>query len=824
MVGSASRGGRVPVEVVGGGPVLGQRRQRGRVEAHRHDGAAAVAIGKLDNTQVLLDDLLDDGQAQPGAAGAGGHIRLDDPLAVERQADPVVLDRDDDAHALAADADADRAALALALSPGLNRLDAVLDDVGERLPNLPPVADKLGRRDVMVELEADAGMRNLVEKQRLADDVDERLAPEYRLGHAREGRELVHHPAQITDLPDDRLGQAREGRVALLHLAAVAPLEAFGGELNGGERILDLVRDAPRDVGPGGAALVGELLGDVVEGDDGTGGRAGDTHRQRARVEAVADLDHAVALAFLDQGVELGRHLAERFADQLVGPEQRARRTVRDLDRPAGRGRDHARRHARHHRLDQGAAVFELAVGGDERGVLPFELVRHLVEHARERADLVAAARVGDAGGQVARGDATRRADQLADGRDEAISDLERDPHRQPDDQQRDDQERGVELELQAARAGQQGAVIGDHRIGARRLPRHQLGVPDARGVQEQLGRAGNRGDRLDAVAGDGDDASLAVPDARDRCRRDPLGELRFVGIDERERTQFAPRRYGEERRFGQAAIIDLLDEEGREVGAVDRLAAQLHAHVVGHRQRRLAPALELLQVRRAREPGSVLQHPARAVGIPELDAVLEQQRGDDGDQEHRHRRHRRKQRHEADVQATGAADGGRRGPAARDAAPEQHHQEHARDEVRDEQRRDQERGEQPVRPERLGQRKVAGGRSRRGRRQHRKFDGRGHAETAGRIVMIGGEGRGGVHRPGLSASPVAGKPQSAAKSTCVGAAGRRRDPQIEQALAQRIAVDPHRPRRADLVAAVPREHELDQRTLDLAQDAVVHG
>ena len=46
---------------------------------------------------------------------------------------------------------------------------------------------------------------------------------------------------------------------------AEAPFEPFGGKLDRGQRILDLVRDAPGNVRPGGPPLVGQLVGDVVE-------------------------------------------------------------------------------------------------------------------------------------------------------------------------------------------------------------------------------------------------------------------------------------------------------------------------------------------------------------------------------------------------------------------------------------------------------------------------------------------------------------------------------------------------------------------------------
>jgi hypothetical protein len=64
----------------------------------------------------------------------------------------------------------------------------------------------------------------------------------------------------------------------------VLPYLRRSRELDWGQRVLDLVSDAPRDVGPGRSALRRHQLGDVVKGDDVTtlGVRrllGGDTHR-----------------------------------------------------------------------------------------------------------------------------------------------------------------------------------------------------------------------------------------------------------------------------------------------------------------------------------------------------------------------------------------------------------------------------------------------------------------------------------------------------------------------------------------------------------------
>src|SRR3954467_11233141 len=105
------------------------------VEDHSDQRAAPRYVLELDLAEMLLDDLLDDGEAEPGALGAGGHIGLGHPRPLGGEADAGVGDLDRNLAPLLADGDADAilalAALAL-LALLLDRLDAVLDDVGQR--------------------------------------------------------------------------------------------------------------------------------------------------------------------------------------------------------------------------------------------------------------------------------------------------------------------------------------------------------------------------------------------------------------------------------------------------------------------------------------------------------------------------------------------------------------------------------------------------------------------------------------------------------------------------------------------------------------------
>ena len=140
-------------------------------------------------------------------------------------------------------------------------------------------------------------MRDLVQEQRLARDLVDILLAEHRLGHAREVGEFVDHPAQVADLADDRPGQPLEGLRVGRDLLAEAPLQPLGGKLDRGQRVLDLVRDAPRDVRPGGAALVGQLVGDVVEGQHRAVLVAHALDRERALAAVGGDQDIGLATA-----------------------------------------------------------------------------------------------------------------------------------------------------------------------------------------------------------------------------------------------------------------------------------------------------------------------------------------------------------------------------------------------------------------------------------------------------------------------------------------------------------------------------------------------
>ena len=138
---------------------------------------------------------------------------------------------------------------------GLDRLGGVLDDVAESLAHQPAVERPHQRLGPETALEGDIGAADLEQERGFAQRLAQIHHLHVRLRHAGEGREFIDHAADIVDLADDRVGALVEHFAVFGDDLAVAAPDALGRKLDRGQRILDLVGDAARDVGPGGRAL-----------------------------------------------------------------------------------------------------------------------------------------------------------------------------------------------------------------------------------------------------------------------------------------------------------------------------------------------------------------------------------------------------------------------------------------------------------------------------------------------------------------------------------------------------------------------------------------
>ena len=125
-------------------------------------------------------------------------------------------------------------------------------------------------RDVGREapLDRHLGEETVVERERLGDQLVQIGRRRARRRHARELRELVDQPLQRFHLADDRRRALVDQRAGpCRRVGEVAP-QALGGELDRRQRILDLVRETPRHLAPGGDLLRPDERRHVVEDED----------------------------------------------------------------------------------------------------------------------------------------------------------------------------------------------------------------------------------------------------------------------------------------------------------------------------------------------------------------------------------------------------------------------------------------------------------------------------------------------------------------------------------------------------------------------------
>ena len=233
-------------------------RKRLRDEAQLHPGAARARnllgrVAQLEAAAMFFENAADDGEAEAGALLARRHIGLEQARAVFlRQADAVVDHVDDDCPCR-------RAARCTTMRPRPSSAGGTAPIASVAFLMMLVSACEISRRSKRAgigfggefDLEIDVGMADAQQEHDLTHGLGDVLVGDHGLRHAGKARELVDHALDVVDLAHDGVGALLEyGRILGDRLAVFAA-QPLGRQLDRGERVLDLVGDAPRDVGPG---------------------------------------------------------------------------------------------------------------------------------------------------------------------------------------------------------------------------------------------------------------------------------------------------------------------------------------------------------------------------------------------------------------------------------------------------------------------------------------------------------------------------------------------------------------------------------------------
>src|SRR5262245_16254433 len=218
------------------GELIVVKRQQDR--EHRAPGSAF----ELDEPVVAPDQVLRHREAEPRAAGAPGHERIEDRvLELGSDAGSVILDLDagHDAKAAAADARVGERARAQHDATLLtDRLDCVAAEVEQRLDHQVPIQPQTRQARIVVAL--DLHCRRCLGREQVADVLRELVDIDRRLARLLAGAEQrVDQPRETIRLGDDDRG------VLVKRAVLELPLEELRGAPQPAERIAYLVRQLP---------------------------------------------------------------------------------------------------------------------------------------------------------------------------------------------------------------------------------------------------------------------------------------------------------------------------------------------------------------------------------------------------------------------------------------------------------------------------------------------------------------------------------------------------------------------------------------------------
>ncbi|VBC39576.1 Uncharacterised protein [Burkholderia pseudomallei] len=643
-----------------------------------HD-IAVHAIAQVDPRAMLVDDLLHGREAKPRALRLRRHVRLERARQdARRKTRTVVRDGQPNRDARFAV----RVGIAIFYCLGFEQHTRMLD-VGDRILRvLQQIVDHLTQ---LCRIAADHRQRRLLDDDRalaLADTVKRQYfahqivqlqVDEHRGRRARVIAKIVDHALHRGHLIDDRRRTALEHvGVGLRELVGKLHLQALGRELDRRERILDLVREPPRDLAPRDRTLRGDHIGDVVEHDDVAGGlrivglpgrrrrrhepRA--AHEQRQRLGLARHLDGELLLPVaavlaaaparrLAIGERLSHHRAELRDDaDLIErrTDQRVERLAEDSLGAAIRGRqaklaiqhEHARGQVRENALEVRLRMLERDAVLLDREARLRQLPRHRVERLREKAELVARLDLA-LGRVVALRDFLRALREQEERPRELVAERERDHHRNECREKERERER-ADVHLAQPAAAERFllvfAIRALHGVRvARERRRHRL-----RELQEALGGLQQRRRRIGNALHDAQ-AQRALRSARARIAVDLAFDRREHAVLAR-LAQHQRRRHVVRNQRGEVARR-LRDDVhiGRRARAAARLDDRriLHAELIAQPQERERRAVRVgvgarellghqarlrLQVRERR-----VEHPAaeiQARGERRLDVHVE--------------------------------------------------------------------------------------------------------------------------------------------------------------------------------------------------------
>ena len=545
--------------------------------------------------------------------------------------------------------------------PREGRFGGILEQVGQRLPDLAGVATERRIDLGKVEGEYHRGMAVAFEEYRVAANLGEVLGLQRRLRHTGERRELVDHASDVLDLADDGLGAGGEDLGLGLDLLQVLAFQALGGKLDGGQGVLDLVGDAPGDIGPCGGALGRQKLGDVVEGNDIADdvfahAFGGDAYQQRVLPALAHQFDLRLLQPFrpapgaLHQLRHLGNHVDEAFAhgrEQVDGQKLRCR-AVGQVDASLPIEADDPGGDAGKDGLRETPAFVELAIGLDEAAPLAFELAGHAVEGAIQDADLVAGNVGVDTCREVAVAHPLGRRDQVADGAHKLGGQCQPQPHRRQKQQKRHHHEDHDEGDLRAFAPFFQALVLGDRALRAFDVIHHP-GFDETPHQQEGIDVAVELDQGPHAVV-------LLVDEDHDLAQAGLFQIGRGDQVEIQGKAQLRTHPYAavavHHPGFRQRTECRLSRQDLREAPLVAGQDRRFAVEVGGHGEGIGADVLLVLVQVGGGHHVRGFERRAHPFAEPGLNAEVEEQAGEYRDDDGRRHRHQAEQHHQPDVHA----------------------------------------------------------------------------------------------------------------------------------------------------------------------------